>query len=341
MAQYEIKILDTEETVLAQDRLSVLDACLEEGVNFPYNCRSGECGECLVRLVSGQVKELPGADPAIFNDSNRANGEILACMCYPESNLELSLPATSASSDFAPVGQHEGRVASINRLQPTIYEVVVDVDSSLDYAPGQYFDWQIPGISPDRSYSAANRSGEGRVVFHVKIHEGGQVSNYLQHGGLCTGDPLTLKGPYGRFGLSENTDMPAIMIAGGTGLAPIMALLEENFSRSLKRPITMFFGGRSPSELYHLDRLTQWAERYPYFKLVACVQEAGADANWNGATGLVTDVLRQTLIDGFGHEAYLCGPPGMIDAASSLLINLGLDKADTHADSFLPVVQAG
>lgn len=337
MAQFEIKILESAETVVTPDRLSVLDACLEDGINFPYNCRSGECGECLVKLVSGQVKELPGADPAIFNDSNRANGEILACMCYPESDLELSLPSSSASVDFAPIGQREGRISKINRLQPSIYEVVVDVDWSLDYAPGQYFDWQIPGIAPDRSYSAANCAGEGNVIFHVKIHEGGQVSNYLQHGVLCVGDALVLKGPYGRFGLSDNTYMPAIMVAGGTGLAPIMAILEENFSRSLNRPITLFFGGRTPTELYHLDRLSKWSERYPDFKVVACVQDAAADANWSGVTGLVTDVLRQTLIDGFGHEAYLCGPPGMIDAASSLLISLGLDKADIHSDSFLSV----
>ncbi|MBC7203426.1 MAG: 2Fe-2S iron-sulfur cluster binding domain-containing protein, partial [Pusillimonas sp.] len=304
---------------------------------FPYNCRSGECGECLARLVSGRVRALPAADPAIYNDTNRANGEILACMCYPESDLELSLPAVSSSADFAPVGQHDGRISSINRLQPTIYEVVVEVEAGLHYAPGQYFDWQIPGISPDRSYSAANRAGEGRVVFHVKVHEGGQVSNYLQHGGLCPGDSLTLKGPYGRFGLSENTDMPAIMVAGGTGLAPILALLEENFARSLKRPVTLYFGGRSPSELYHLDRLALLVERYEHFKLVACVQEANHAASWNGATGLVTDVLRQTLIDGFGHEAYLCGPPGMIDAAGSVLTTLGVDNADIYADSFLPV----
>lgn len=336
MAQYEIKILESGEQTYTSDGLSVLDTCLDRGISLPYNCRSGECGECMVHLVDGQVRELVGADPAIFNDANRAQGQILTCMCYAESDLVISIAGSEQRGVGSPVGEYRGHISTVTRLQPSIYEVEVAFDSSVEFEPGQYFDWVIPGISPNRSYSAANIPGKNNLVFNVKVYDSGHVSDVLRNNGLQPGDVLTVRGPYGRFCLNDKGAGPIIMVAGGTGLAPVLSMLEASFAKNNTRPITLFIGGRSAADVYHLDRLSQWAERHRHFHFTVAVENAFN--NWLGELGLVTDVIDRKFVDGLGYEAYLCGPPGMIDAVTRLLVAKGVDAQDVYADRFVPVV---
>lgn len=335
MERYVIRVLESDQTVQVVDGVSVLDACLEGEVPFRYNCRSGECGECVAKLVSGEVRELAGADPAVFNDGHRKEGLILACMCYARSDLVLS--TTLSSEPRSAVGLHDVTVKAIERHGSAIYEVTVEADMPIDYASGQYFEWVIPGISPNRSYSAANRSGSREVVFHVKTYDSGEVSQYLRRGVLRVGDALKLKGPFGSFGLGPRDYVPAVMVAGGTGLAPICSILEEAFARGVTRSIYLFFGVQGARDLYHLDQLGRWAGQHENFEFFPTVVDTPEGAEWNGDRGLVTDVIERRLVDAMGYEAYLCGPPGMIDAAAVLLESKGVDSDDIHADRFVAV----
>jgi len=335
MSCYQIKVSETDISTMAADGVSVLDACLEGGVALEYNCRSGECGECIATLVSGTVKELPGADPAIFNDGHRAEGKILACMCYPQSDLVLS--TRLAAKPQAAIGHHHVQVTQVIPHGPSIYEVRMQSDLPIEYQAGQYFEWVVPGVASNRSYSVANRPGGCELVFHVKAYPQGEVSQYLKNGNLRPGDFFELVGPYGSFGLGSQSEAPAVMVAGGTGLAPLCALLEEEFASSRKRQIRLFFGARSSCELYWLDRLEQWALEHPRFRYFPVIADPDSSPGWTGEHGLVTDLIERKLTDAMGYEAYLCGPPAMIDAAADVLFSKGLDESDLHADRFLAV----
>ena len=335
MTAYALHVVQSDARIEGRSDQSVLDACLGAGVAFPYNCRSGECGECLAELRSGKVRELPGADPAIFNDTHRARGLILACLSYPCSDLSLSAQLRAESGP--PIREFDTVVEKVRRHGSAIIEVVVRTDSLVDYRAGQYFDWVLPGISPDRSFSAANRPGSTRLEFHVRIYEQGRVSRHLARE-LMEGDILTLRGPFGAFQLSAEQHRPALLIAGGTGFAPIKAMLDEAFAHGSRRPLRFFYGTRRAADLYHLDTMSAWSRKHANFSFIPALSDEPAESTWTGERGLVTELILRRVTDGLGAEAYLCGPPPMIDAAVALLHRLGVEPSDIHYDKFTPAV---
>lgn len=333
-ATHRIAIAGRTGTLAGRADQTILDACLRAGAPLPYNCRSGECGECMARLVSGEVVEMPGADPAVFDDADRAAGRILTCLCFPRSDVALEI-ALRDDGAAAPVETIDATVERVARLAPEIAEVVLRPDRPVAYRAGQYFEWGLPGIAPDRAFSAANRPGGPSIVFHVRLYPDGAVSEHVRRH-LSAGDRLALTGPFGTFGFSANDYRPAICIAGGTGLAPIQAMLEDAFHRRDGRAITFFYGARTRDLLYGVETMTAWADSHANLTYVPVLSDEPADSDWTGARGLVTDAVARLTTDLFGAEAYLCGPPPMIDAAIALLTGLGLDEDDIRYDKFTP-----
>jgi NAD(P)H-flavin reductase/ferredoxin len=332
-----IEVVEAARTVAGRPDQSLLDACLAAGLPMPYNCRSGECGECVARLVRGQVQELPGADPAVFTDAHRARGQVLACLCYPRGDVALSVALRDAVDPA--IRETDTVIERVTRVTPTIVEVVARSAAPIAYRAGQYFEWVMPDVAPDRCFSAASRPDTTRLEFHVRLYPGGRVGDTLATGALAAGDILTLRGPFGSFRLSDDDERPAILVAGGTGLAPIKAMLEDAFARASRRPIRFFYGARTATELYHTETFAAWAGTQADFAFVPVLSAEPAGSPWTGVRGLVTDAVAAALSDAFGAEAYLCGPPPMIDAAEALLIRLGVDPADIHADRFTPANQ--
>jgi NAD(P)H-flavin reductase len=191
-------------------------------------------------------------------------------------------------------------------------------------------------VTPDRCFSAASRPGTTRLEFHVRHYRGGRVGEALATGALAAGDILALRGPFGGFRLSDDDGRPAILIAGGTGLAPIKAMLDDAFARGSRRKMRFFYGARDAAELYHAATFAAWAREQADFAFVPVLSAEPTDSPWSGARGLVTEAVATALSDAFGAEAYLCGPPPMIDAAAALLTRRGIDPADIHADRFVP-----
>lgn len=337
MTAFKLSLSGGEEFDCPPDR-SILEACLIAGIPAPYNCRSGECGECIARLVSGDFVELPGADPAIFDDKQREDGMLLTCLCYPRSDLELAIDLRSETQ--LPIREVDGTIRSLRHHGPNIVEIVVSPSSPVDYRPGQYFEWILPGITPNRAYSAANPPGGDEIEFHLRLYEGGGVSSLVRKGGLVAGDPIRLRGPYGTFQMTDDEHRPAIMIAGSTGLAPIKAMLGEAFGRGSKRKISFFYGARSHADLYHLDTFLEWESQFPNFSFFPTLSDEPAGSEWSGERGLVTDVAARRIRDAFGAEGFVCGPPPMIDAAITLLKRLDIDPGDIHYDKFSPSVQS-
>jgi xylene monooxygenase electron transfer component len=330
---YRLEIQPSSHVLSCRSDQTLLDCCIQAGVPAPYNCRSGECGECRAKLMSGDVYEMPGADPAIFTEAHRQAGQILLCMCFPRSGVAVDVPLQAQETTIKPTTINT-IIDRIERVTPSIVQVSVETPGPVGYRAGQCFEWAIPAIKPNRIYSAANRPGSDRIDFHVRIYPGGKIGDYVtQH--LSPGRTLELIGPFGQFGLSASDWRPTVCIAGGTGLAPIHAILDEAFARRDGRPIHFFYGVRSHDELYCLDTLERWAQDYPTFTFTPVLSGEPEDSTWNGRRGLVTDVVAQELDDAFGLEAYVCGPAAMIDAALRVFEQAGLSSADVHTDRFV------
>lgn len=311
---------------------TLLDACIQAGVPVPYNCRSGECGECMARLLSGAVRELPGADPAVFTDAHRARGDILTCMCFPRGDVTLDVPLQSDAPAIRPA-TFNAMVQRVERLTPTIWGVTVETPWPIAFHAGQCFEWVVPGIAPNRTYSAANRPGQDTLDFHVRVYPGGKIGHYVSQ--LSAGHALQLTGPFGHFGLSPNHWRPALCIAGGTGLAPILSALDAAFAAGDARPIRLLYGARAQDELYCQDVIRGWSRAHPTFTFTPVLSDEPAGSGWAGRRGLVTRALAEDLGDVFGLEAYVCGPPAMIDAAVDVLEGAGMPREDIRADRFV------
>ena len=308
---------------------TLLQAALRGGVDFPNSCRVGGCASCKCQLVSGKVKELTEA-AYILSDEEVAQGYILACQSVPLSDVavkvELEHPALARASSGHVVAQH--------KLTHDITRLDVQLDQPIQYRAGQFTELSIaslPGLR--RSYSFASpTSDDGMVSFFVRKVPGGRFSSRINDHDIC-GERVTLTTPSGEFWLRP-ADAPLLLVAGGSGLAPILALLEDALVRGVQRSVTLLFGARTERDLYALEQIDAIAARWQGgFRFVPVLSEAAPEASWRGARGLVTEQIAQQLER--GAHAYLCGPPGMIDSAVAVLRAQGVVAQHIHADRFL------
>lgn len=326
-----LQLLPSGDELPGREDQTLLDSCIVAGIAVPYNCRSGECGECRATLVSGTVHELPGADPAVFTSADRARGEILTCMCFPRSAVTLKVELDRRAEAIRPA-TFDATVERVEQLTPTICGVTVRTPQPIHFHAGQNFEWVLSGVAPNRTYSAANRPGSNVIEFHVRVYPGGKVGDVVTH--MSVGYKFKVIGPFGQFALSANPWRPTVCVAGGTGLAPVLSTLDRAFCEGDRRAVKLLYGARTQDELYCLDKLQRWAGMYN-FELVPVLSDEPPDSGWKGQRGLVTDALARELTDVFGLEACICGPPAMIDAAVKVLEAAGIPAEDIRTDRFV------
>lgn len=308
---------------------TLLQAALQAGIEFPHSCRVGGCATCKCRLLDGRVRELTDTS-YLLSDQDFARRTILACQSVPLSDLriEVDLPATSARQRVA------GRVIGQDRLTPDITRLRVRLDTPLAWRGGQYAQLGLAGLPGEtRSYSFASAAqADGLVSFFVRQVPGGVFSTHVNQQALI-GTAVTVGGPNGDFWLRES-GAPLLLVAGGSGLAPVLALLQEAAAAGVRRPVTLLFGARSRQDLYALDEIDALARHWPEpFRFVPVLSEASADADWAGARGRVHEHIADRMEP--GAHAYLCGPPAMVDAAAGVLRDRGVPAGHIHADRFL------
>ena len=312
--------------VLAGETL--LTAALREGVDFPHSCRVGGCGSCKCRLLEGKVRELTEFS-YLLSEEELAERTILACQSVPLGPVRIEVEQTKAlavQACSATVIVQEPLTHDIQRLR-------LQLDTPLHYKPGQFAQISVaslPGVT--RSYSFATPPDDnGRVDFFVRRVPGGAFTEHV-HSRNMVGTKAHVQGPFGQFWMRES-GAPLLFVAGGSGLAPVMAMLRVALTQRVARAVTLVFGARTQADLYLLEELRfmarQWAGK---FTLLPVLSEAQDDLTWRGARGLVTEHLPQVVEPGM--HAYLCGPPGMIDAASAALQQAGLPRRHIHADRF-------
>jgi propane monooxygenase reductase subunit len=199
---------------------------------------------------------------------------------------------------------------------------------------GQYVDITIPGTETKRAFSMSNTpTTDKQLDFMIKCYPGGRFSGLLE-GDLSVGDELQVKGPYGVFILREHSDSDIVFIGGGAGMAPIWSLLNSMDERNIDRQVTYYYGARTRQDLFYLDELEDLAKRLPRFTFVPALSEPEDDDEWEGETGVITDVVERLEGDLADHEAYLCGPPPMIDAALPVLAAKNCGEARIFFDKF-------
>lgn len=328
-----IEGLDTPLSV--QPKETILQAALRQGVRFPHSCRVGGCATCKCQLKNGKVKELTESS-YVLSDQDLEQGYILACQSVPKTDLAIRVDNLLAGgSTFVPT-QFAGKVEKIQRHTHDIVELAIQLDAPLQYAAGQYALLSVPGlIEEPRSYSFAGApqpGGNRHIQFFIRAVPGGQMSQWAQQPTLV-GTRVQVDGPFGDFYLRES-EQPILCIAGGSGLAPVKALLEDALAFKCTRPVVFLFGARTQQDLYCLDALRSLAQNWATELLfVPVLSEEPADSHWKGARGMVTDYINQFLQP--HTQIYMCGPPPMLDVAEARLLKAGIPADQIFCDRFL------
>lgn len=325
------QLLRPGRTIEVPDGRTLLDAALDHGIAYPHGCRSGRCGSCKSRLVSGEVDLLPHT-PFALSPGEREQGFILACRAQLLSDVAVSWLGKEDERADHPIRSYTCRVVSINDATHDIKRILLGTPDGdpIDFTAGQYAQVTFPG-APTRDYSMANMPGASELEFHVRRVPGGATSERV-YASLRIGDAVEVRGPLGSSFLRERHTGPIMAIAGGSGLAPIKSIIGTALARGLRQPISLYFGARSERDLYLVEHFQVMAENYGNLQFIPVVSDAKETEKFR--TGFVTDAVMSDVQDFDGWKAYIAGPPAMIDAAVPLLSERGLRMEDMHADVF-------
>jgi len=319
---------------------TILQAALEQGVPFPHNCRVGGCAACKCKVERGEVRQR--TDPSyLLSAEELASGYVLACQSVPKTpEVTVSVPDMDAAQPAHPIVATAATITSLEPLTHDILELRLKLDAPIAFTAGQYADLHVEGVTDaPRSYSfAAASAGEGAsdgVVFHVRKVDGGQFTTWL-HEEASVGERLSLEGPYGDFWLRPS-GAPILAIAGGSGMAPLKALLEQARQGAVARDVVYLFGARTEEDLYAVEEMEALAKTWmARMTFVPVLSDLGDESRWRGRRGMVTDHIEGLLGKGVGHHhVYMCGPPAMIDAAVEVAVAAGIADHDIHFDKFL------
>ncbi|HEY7013379.1 MAG TPA: 2Fe-2S iron-sulfur cluster binding domain-containing protein [Streptosporangiaceae bacterium] len=340
-----VTVLPFGETLEVGPGESVLAAILRQGRFVKYGCKHGGCSTCRAEVVQGDYA-LSDNTSFSLSDADRAAGLVLLCSTFVDDDelvVDVSGTMDDLSEDEYLAGQHvQEHTAVVDRISALTHDIRwlglrLDEPADMTFAAGQYVEVAVPGSADGwRSFSMANPPGEaGRVDLIIKVLPGGAFSAVLDTAVRC-GDRMRLRGPFGQFGV-RLSHRPMIMVAGGSGMAPILAMLSDLAATGNRREVIFFYGARSRRDLFLVAELTDLARTHDWLRFVPALSEpAPADGAWDGETGLITEVMARHLPSTRGMEAYLCGPPPMIDAAIGLLKATGCKERHIFFDRFVP-----
>ena len=313
----------------------LLSALKERQIFIPSACGGrGSCGLCKVAVLEGAGPLLPTELPWLTPEEIKANVR-LACQVKVRRDLSVRIP-----EELLSVRQYLTRVDGLSDLTHDIKQVTLALlePPAIDFKAGQYVQLEVPPYALTdepvyRAYSVSSDPGEtGRIELEIRYVPGGICTTYV-HKHLKVGDTVTLNGPYGSFGLRP-TGREIICIAGGSGMAPIKAILLEMERTKNPRPCRYFFGARARRDLFLTDRMRELETSLPNFRFIPALSAPEPEDAWAGETGLITEVVGRHVADASQAEAYLCGSPLMIDACIQVLRAKGMPESNIFFDKF-------
>jgi propane monooxygenase reductase subunit len=311
---------------------TILNAAFRQGIMLMHGCKEGQCSACKSFLLDGDV-DLERYSTFALPDYEEAEGWTLLCRAHAYSDLEVELINYDEEilHGGTPPRTVRTRVDAVESLTSDIrlLRLTVDDDEPFEFKPGQYVDIAIPGDEQHhRSFSMANTStSPDQLVFMIKLYPGGRFSGLLADGAIKPGDQLRVTGPYGVFTLRASSPRRLLFIGGGAGMAPILSLLRSLAETGTEREAIYYYGARTEADLFHLDEIGALPARF--------VPALSEDSNgWAGESGLITDVIDRLESDVSEVDAYICGPPPMVEAAIALLEARGVPEEHIYYDKF-------
>jgi propane monooxygenase reductase subunit len=328
----------------ADEDETVLNAAFRQGVMLMHGCKEGQCSACKSFLLDGEV-DLDKYSTFALPEFEEAEGWTLLCRAHAYSDLEVEL--INYDEEVLHGGTPPRTVrTSVTAVAPLTHDIrllrlKVEDEEEFSFRPGQYVDIRIPGHEEDhRSFSMANTTSTlHELEFMIKLYPGGRFSGLLEEDKITVGEPLQVTGPYGVFTLRASSPRRLLFIGGGAGMAPIVCLLRSMAESGVERPATYYYGARTETDLFHLEELEELGRQLPDFTFVPALSEAGDGDGWTGEAGLITEVVERMEDDLTEVDAYLCGPPPMVDAAIALLEGKGVPEAHIYFDKFTTTEQ--
>jgi propane monooxygenase reductase component len=319
---------------------TVLRAAFDQGLMLMHGCKEGQCSACKSFLLEGDDVELDKYSTFALPDFEREEGFTLLCRAHVYEDVTIELLNYDEEMIRSGLPVHDA-VAEVVANHPVTHDMrhlvlrLVDTDD-FKFFPGQYVDITVPGTDEVRSFSMANTSAResGQLEFIIKIYPDGLFSGYLDKE-LKVGDQLKVTGPFGVFTLRDAPDSDLIFVGGGAGMAPILCLLRSMAERGIDRKAVYYYGARRRGDLCFEEELRSLEQVLPSFRYVPALSEpAGPEDEWEGETGLITDVVARSEPGLARAHAYVCGPPPMVEAAVPLLTRLGVPEKHVYWDKF-------
>jgi CDP-4-dehydro-6-deoxyglucose reductase len=334
---FQITIQPADRTFEVGRDETILAAAIRQGVGLPYGCRDGACGSCKSRLLEGRV--IHGVHQLkALSAEEEAQGFILTCCAAAQTNCVVEARGVVAAGQF-PILKLPSRVLSLERVAPdvVVMKLQLPANQNLQYHAGQYVEFLLQG-GARRSYSMANAPHElgtpPAIELHIRHMPGGKFTDHV-FGAMKERDILRVEGPFGSFFLREDSDKPIVLLASGTGFAPIKALIEHLRMKGSARPAVLYWGGRRPQDLYMHAWCEQMAAQMPNLRYVPVVSNALPEDNWTGRTGFVHHAVMNDFPDLSGHQVYACGAPIVVESAErDFTARCGLPADQFFADAF-------
>ncbi|MGE5128716.1 MAG: CDP-6-deoxy-delta-3,4-glucoseen reductase [Sphingomonadaceae bacterium] len=334
MSHYKVTLQPSGHQFEVEEGESILTAALRHGFVLPYGCRNGACGSCKGKILSGsvdygtyQLKALP--------DVEKKEGKALFCQAKPLGDVVVEARTVGAAKDI-PIKTLPCRVQKMERLADDVMVLYLKLPANerLLFLAGQYIEFLLRDGSR-RSFSMANAPHDDELIqLHVRHVAGGQFTDHV-FGKMKERDILRFEGPHGTFFLREDSAKPIVFVASGTGFAPIKAVIEHAFYEGIDRPMTLYWGGRRPKDLYMSALAEKWAAEHPNFRYVPVISDVLPDDGWQGRTGFVHLAVMQDFPDLSAYQVYACGVPVMVDSARRDFVQqCGLPEEEFFADSF-------
>lgn len=341
---YQFTIEPLGATIEVAEGQTLLDAALRQGIYIPHACGHGLCGTCKVQVLEGDVDHGP-ANPFALMDVERDEGKTLACCATALTNLVVEADVDEdPDAEIIPLKDFDATVARAEMLTPTIRGVWLKLAEPLHFQAGQYVQLHVPVVEGTRAFSIANSPDDvrasGLIELNIRRVPGGAATGWL-HDQLAVGSRLRVSGPSGRFFVRSSQRKPIIFMAGGSGLSSPRSMILDLLAQGWDLPITLVYGQRTREELYYHEAFEALAQQHPNFHYVPCLSNEPPEGPWAGARGFVHEVAQQHFQSQFaGHQAYLCGPPPMIEACIGVLMRGRLFERDIYTERFVTAADA-
>lgn len=331
---YKVSVIPGNYEFNIDNDVTLLDAALKQGHTFPYGCRSGKCGMCKGKVVAGSTKYQKEASQMGLDKIDPSQGEVLLCQAYATSDVTVEVREIEREEQI-PIRKLPCRVAKMQQLTHDVMQIFLKLPDNerLQFKAGQYIDFLLPN-GQRRSFSLANAPTQDEFLeLHIRKVEGGMFTSTVFET-MHERDILRIEGPLGHFYLRHEKPFPIILVAGGTGFAPVKGIVEQAIIEKIDRYIFIYWGVRSKRDLYMHDLAQQWTEQYDNIRYVPVLSEPLPEDNWQGKTGFVHEAVLKDRPHFINCEVYACGPPPMITAAKKGLMSKGLVEDRFFYDSF-------